>query len=180
MSAAPWDVYAPGEGVGHTSVWLCRPARLWRSPPPITDRIAPTFRPRASWSPPHYGPSTPPPERLAKVKSLPPRFDASRDSVQQHFAISADGTRIPYFLVAPKAMKLDGSTPTLMFGYGGFQVSLTPTYHAELGKLWLERGGAYVLANIRGGGEFGPPGMRRRAARTRQRAFDDFAAVAGT
>jgi prolyl oligopeptidase len=115
---------------------------------------------------------------VAKVKSLPPRFDASRDSVQQHFAISADGTRIPYFLVAPRAMKLDGSTPTLMFGYGGFQVSLTPTYHAELGKLWLERGGAYVLANIRGGGEFGPAWHEAARRENRQRAFDDFAAVA--
>jgi prolyl oligopeptidase len=113
-----------------------------------------------------------------KVKSLAPRFDASGDEVEQHFAVSADGTRIPYFLVRPKAMTLDGSTPTLMFGYGGFQVSLTPTYHPELGKLWLERGGAYVLANIRGGGEFGPAWHEAARRENRQRAFDDFAAVA--
>jgi len=115
---------------------------------------------------------------LARIKSLAPRFDASRDTVEQHFAISTDGTRIPYFLVRPKAMKLDGSTPTLMFGYGGFQVSETPTYHPELGKLWLERGGAYVLANIRGGGEFGPAWHESARRENRQRAFDDFAAVA--
>jgi prolyl oligopeptidase len=115
---------------------------------------------------------------VEKVKSLAPRFDASRDTVEQHFAVSTDGTRVPYFLVRPKAMKLDGSTPTLMFGYGGFQVSLTQTYHAELGKLWLERGGAYVLANIRGGGEFGPAWHEAARRENRQRAFDDFAAVA--
>jgi prolyl oligopeptidase len=115
---------------------------------------------------------------VAKVKNLAPRFDASRDVVEQHFVASADGTRVPYFLVRPKTMKYDGSTPTLMFGYGGFQVSLTPTYHPELGKLWLERGGAYVLANIRGGGEFGPAWHEAARREHRQRAFDDFAAVA--
>jgi prolyl oligopeptidase len=115
---------------------------------------------------------------IAKVKRLTPRFDASRDTLEQHFAVSADGTRVPYFLVRPKAMRLDGATPTLMFGYGGFQVSETPTYHPELGKLWLERGGAYVLANIRGGGEFGPAWHEAARRENRQRAFDDFAAVA--
>jgi prolyl oligopeptidase len=115
---------------------------------------------------------------VTKVKSLAPRFDASRDVTEQHFAVSTDGTRVPYFLVRPKAMKLDGSTPTLMFGYGGFQVSETPTYHPELGKLWFERGGAYVLANIRGGGEFGPAWHEAARRENRQRAFDDFAAVA--
>jgi prolyl oligopeptidase len=115
---------------------------------------------------------------VVKVKSLAPRFDASLDTVEQHFAISADGTRVPYFLVRPRTMKPDGSTPTLMFGYGGFQVSETPTYHPELGRLWLERGGAYVLANIRGGGEFGPAWHEAARRENRQRAFDDFAAVA--
>lgn len=115
---------------------------------------------------------------VTKIRSLAPRFDATRDVAEQHFAISSDGTRIPYFLVHPKGMKYDGSTPTLMFGYGGFQVSLTPTYHAELGKLWLERGGAYALANIRGGGEFGPAWHEAARRENRQRAFDDFAAVA--
>jgi prolyl oligopeptidase len=114
---------------------------------------------------------------VAKVKSLSPRFDASHDAVEQHFATSTDGTRIPYFLVHPKGMKYDGSTPTLMFGYGGFQLSETPTYKPELGKLWLERGGAYVLANIRGGGEFGPAWHEAALREHRQRAFDDFAAI---
>ena len=99
--------------------------------------------------------------------------------VEQHFATSTDGTKVPYFLVRPKGMKLDGSTPTVqMFGYGGFQLSETPAYKPELGKLWLERGGAYVLANIRGGGEFGPAWHEAALREHRQRAFDDFAAVA--
>lgn len=112
------------------------------------------------------------------VKHLSPRFDASADVVEQHFATSADGARVPYFLVRPRAMKADGSTPTVMFGYGGFQLSETPSYRPELGKLWLERGGAYVLANIRGGGEFGPTWHEAALREHRQRAFDDFAAIA--
>ncbi|HEY2177773.1 MAG TPA: prolyl oligopeptidase family serine peptidase [Caulobacteraceae bacterium] len=115
---------------------------------------------------------------MRKVKALPPRFDASRDVTEQHFATSKDGTRVPYWLVRPRAMKFDGSTPTQMFGYGGFLVSETPTYRPELGKLWLERGGAYVLANIRGGGEYGPAWHEAALREHRQRAFDDFAAVA--
>jgi prolyl oligopeptidase len=113
-----------------------------------------------------------------RVKSLTPRFDASGDVTEQRFVTSIDGTRIPYWLVRPRAMKFDGSTPTQMFGYGGFQVSETPTYRPELGKLWLERGGAYVLADIRGGGEYGPAWHDAALREHRQRAFDDFAAVA--
>jgi prolyl oligopeptidase len=116
--------------------------------------------------------------QVAKVKALPARFDASRDVTEQKFAVSKDGTRIPYFLVRPKGMKLDGSTPVQMFGYGGFQLSETPIYRPEMGKLWLERGGAYVVANIRGGGEFGPRWHEAAIREHRQRAFDDFAAVA--
>jgi len=112
------------------------------------------------------------------IKTLPARFDASKDVVEQHFATSADGTRIHYFLVRPKAMRFDGSTPVQMFGYGGFQISETPAYRPEMGKLWLERGGAYVLTNIRGGGEFGPAWHESAQREHRQRAFDDFAAVA--
>jgi prolyl oligopeptidase len=115
---------------------------------------------------------------MRQVKTLPPRFDASKDVTEQRFAVSTDGTRVPYWLVRPKAMKFDGSTPTQMFGYGGFQVSETPIYRPELGKLWLERGGAYVLADIRGGGEFGPAWHEAALREHRQRAFDDFAAVA--
>lgn len=114
----------------------------------------------------------------AVVKSSPARFDASTHVVEQFEAVSKDGTKIPYFVTRPKAAKMDGSTPTLMFGYGGFQVSYPPAYKPELGKLWLERGGAYVVANIRGGGEFGPEWHQAALKQNRQRAFDDFAAVA--
>jgi prolyl oligopeptidase len=115
---------------------------------------------------------------VTPVKRLGARFDGSRDVVEQHFAISTDGTRIPYFLVRPRTMRFDGSTPTVMFGYGGFQISETPSYRPEVGKLWLERGGAYVLANIRGGGEYGPAWHEAALRENRQRAFDDFAAIA--
>jgi prolyl oligopeptidase len=115
---------------------------------------------------------------LDVVKRLPARFDASKDVVEQLWATSADGTRVPYFLVRPKSMKPDGSTPVQMFGYGGFELSYPPSYRPEIGKLWLERGGAYVLANIRGGGEFGPAWHEAALKQNRQRAFDDFAAVA--
>ncbi|HXA40102.1 MAG TPA: prolyl oligopeptidase family serine peptidase [Phenylobacterium sp.] len=114
----------------------------------------------------------------AKVKQLPPQFDASKDVVDQHWAVSTDGTRIPYFVVRPKGMKLDGSTPTQMFGYGGFELSEPPAYIPQMGKLWLERGGAYVIANIRGGGEFGPAWHEAVLREKRQLAFDDFASVA--
>lgn len=113
------------------------------------------------------------------VKKAPERFDASKDVVEQFEATSKDGTKIPYFVVHPKDKALDGSTPTMMFGYGGFQVSYPPVYKPELGKLWLEHGGAYLIANIRGGGEFGPAWHQSALKGNRQRAFDDFAAVAG-
>ena len=112
------------------------------------------------------------------VKTLPARFDASRDVVEQFEATSRDGTRVPYFVVRPKAMALDGSNPTLLYAYGGFQVSELPVYSANIGKLWLERGGVYVLANIRGGGEFGPAWHEAGLKTHRQRIYDDFAAVA--
>ncbi len=111
------------------------------------------------------------------VKALPARFNASTHIVEQNWATSRDGTKIPYFLVRPKKMKADGSTPTLLYGYGGFLVSKPPVYLPEMGKLWLEHGGAYVIANIRGGGEFGPAWHQSALRENRQRAFDDFAAV---
>ncbi len=115
---------------------------------------------------------------LEKVKALPPRFDASRDVVEQFEATSGDGTKIPYFVVRPKDMKLDGTTPTILTAYGGFLVPMTPYYAAATGKLWLERGGALVLANISGGGEFGPAWHEAGLKTHRQRVFDDFTAVA--
>jgi prolyl oligopeptidase len=115
---------------------------------------------------------------LEQVKALAPKFDASRDVVEQREATSTDGTKIPYFVVHRKDIKYDGSTPTLMTAYGGFQVSETPYYSGATGKLWLERGGAFVLANIRGGGEFGPAWHEAGIATKRQIIYDDFAAVA--
>lgn len=115
---------------------------------------------------------------VAAVKSLPARFDASKHVVQQFEATSTDGTKVPYFIVHRKDMPLDGSTPTLLNAYGGFQVSETPFYSGTLGKQWFERGGAYVLANIRGGGEFGPAWHEAALKTKRQVAYDDFAAVA--
>ncbi|HZI16300.1 MAG TPA: prolyl oligopeptidase family serine peptidase [Myxococcus sp.] len=114
---------------------------------------------------------------VKKVKSLPARFNASTHQVEQLWTVSKDGTRIPYFLVRPKGRKADGTTPTVVYGYGGFQVSKPPVYLPEVGKLWLERGGAYVVANIRGGGEFGPRWHQAALREHRQRSFDDFAAV---
>lgn len=116
--------------------------------------------------------------KAQKVKALPARFDASKDRVDQYWATSSDGTKIPYFVVRPKSAKLDGPLPTLMYGYGGFEVAKPPYYMPEMGKIWLERGGAYVIANIRGGGEFGPAWHQAVLREKRQLAFDDFAAVA--
>jgi prolyl oligopeptidase len=115
---------------------------------------------------------------LTTLKTGPALFDASTHVVEQFEATSADGTKIPYFLVRPKDAPMDGSTPTILFGYGGFQVSFPPAYKPEMGKLWLENGGAFVQANIRGGGEFGPAWHQAALRENRQRAFDDFAAVA--
>ncbi len=113
-----------------------------------------------------------------KLKSLPAKFDAANLVVEQRAAISSDGVKIPYFLVHRRDLPRDGSTPTLMTAYGGFQVSNTPYYSGAVGKLWLERGGAFVLANIRGGGEFGPTWHEAGLGTKRQIVYDDFAAVA--
>src|SRR6202521_4488611 len=114
---------------------------------------------------------------LSTVKTLPAKFDASQDVVQQFEATSKDGTKIPYFIVHRSGMTPDGSTPTILNAYGGFLDARTPKYSAALGKLWLERGGAFVLANIRGGGEFGPAWHEAGLKTHRQRIYDDFAAV---
>ncbi|WP_442957867.1 prolyl oligopeptidase family serine peptidase [Phenylobacterium sp.] len=111
------------------------------------------------------------------LRTLPARFDASNHLVEQHWATSKDGTKVPYFVVRPKDMKPDGSAPTLLYAYGGFQVSQTPGYAASVGKLWLERGGVYVIANIRGGGEFGPRWHEAGLKLNRMRVYDDFFAV---
>jgi prolyl oligopeptidase len=114
---------------------------------------------------------------LTLEKTEPARFDASTDTVEQLEATSKDGTKVPYFIVHRKDLKYDGSNPTLLNAYGGFEVSETPSYSANIGKLWLEHGGVYVLANIRGGGEFGPAWHEAGLKTHRQRIYDDFAAV---
>ncbi len=112
------------------------------------------------------------------VKELPAKFDATGMTVEQFEARSVDGTMIPYFVVHKAEMPLDGSNPTLLYGYGGYQVSLLPGYSPTVGKLWLERGGVYVVANTRGGGEFGPRWHQAALQQNRQRAHEDFQAVA--
>lgn len=114
----------------------------------------------------------------ALLKSSPSFFNVEGLAVRQHEAVSQDGTRIPYFEVARRALTLDGSNPTLLYGYGGFEVSLLPGYQALLGAGWLERGGVYVVANIRGGGEFGPRWHQAALKAHRHRAYEDFIAVA--
>ena len=119
------------------------------------------------------------------LKSQAASFDASRFKVTQYWATSADGTRVPYFVVGGKHMRFDGENPVWMFSYGGFEESLTPSYsgsyedmHGAYGKLWLERGGVFVLANIRGGGEFGPAWHTAALKANHVKAFEDFEAVA--
>ena len=114
----------------------------------------------------------------AVLKTLPAKFDASNLQVEQFEATSTDGTEIPYFIVHKKGITLDGTTPTIMTAYGGFEVSMTPNYSAITGKLWLEKGGSFVLANIRGGGEFGPAWHDAGRKTKRQIVYDDFASVA--
>ena len=110
------------------------------------------------------------------LKESPSFFDASRHEVRQHFVNSKDGTRVPYFEVTPK--DADGPLPTLLYGYGGFEIALRPSYNPTVGRAWLERGGVYVVANIRGGGEYGPRWHQAALKANRPRAYEDFSAVA--
>ena len=112
------------------------------------------------------------------LKSQPARFDAAKAVVEQFDAVSKDGTRVPYFVLRPHDLAFDGNAPALLYGYGGFQVSMPPAYYGGIGKVWVEPGGVYVVANIRGGGEFGPEWHQAALKEHRQRAFDDFIAVA--
>ena len=113
-----------------------------------------------------------------RLKHLPAFFNADGLEISQHEAASKDGTRVPYFQVSRKGLRYDGNNPTLLYGYGGFEISMLPSYSAGVGAAWLERGGVYVLANIRGGGEFGPKWHEAARKQHRQRAYDDFIAVA--
>ncbi|WP_262847673.1 prolyl oligopeptidase family serine peptidase [Mumia quercus] len=112
------------------------------------------------------------------LKSMPSFFDPEGLVVEQHFATSSDGTRVPYFVVRPEDLAFDGTAPTLLYGYGGFEISLTPAYSGGLGRAWLAHGGVYVVANIRGGGEYGPTWHQAALRDRRHRAYEDFAAVA--
>ncbi len=114
----------------------------------------------------------------AEVRDEPAWFDKTGMETAQYEAVSADGERIPYFVVTPVDFESDGENPTLLSAYGGFEVSRTPFYSGVTGSAWLERGGVYVLANIRGGGEFGPQWHQAALKEKRQRAFDDLIAVA--
>jgi prolyl oligopeptidase len=111
------------------------------------------------------------------VRSLPAQFDATGVVTEQHFATSQDGTKVPYFVIRQAGALLDGTHPTLLTAYGGFQISRTPGYLGSTGKGWVEDGGVYVLANIRGGGEYGPAWWKAALKEHRQRAYDDFIAV---
>jgi len=113
-----------------------------------------------------------------KVKSMPALFDAKGLSVKQYEATAKDGTRIPYFVVMRADAKLDGSTPAILYGYGGFEISLTPAYSGKIGVGWLEWGGAWIVANLRGGGEFGPEWHSTALREGRQKTHTDFIAVA--
>ena len=120
-------------------------------------------------------PTAPPLERL---KARPALFDATGMRTEQRFATSPDGTRVPYFIVWPRGAQAGGRNPTLLYGYGGFEISLNPWYLADHGRAWFERGGVLVVANIRGGGEFGPAWHQAALREHKQRSYDDFIAVA--
>jgi len=113
----------------------------------------------------------------AQLRALPDRFDASKFVTEQFWATSKDGTKVPYFVVHKKDLTLDGTNPTLLNAYGGFLVSQSPSYSGTIGKLWLEKGGVFVVANIRGGGEFGPRWHNAGLKLDRMRVYDDFFAV---
>ncbi len=117
-------------------------------------------------------------DQVEVLKGVPPRFDADGLVVEQLMATSPDGTAIPHFVVRRADVDFNGSTPTLLYGYGGFQVPLNPSYSGTIGRNWLEQGGAFVMANIRGGGEFGPAWHQAGLKTERQRIYDDFIAVA--
>lgn len=117
-------------------------------------------------------------QKASQLRQAPSWFDEARFDVQQYKAKSADGTQVPYFVVKAKDVELNGKNPTLLYGYGGFEVSMRPSYSAVLGRNWLEQGGVYVLGNIRGGGEYGPAWHQAALQKNRMRAYEDFFAIA--
>ena len=160
------DGDSKGEGILKVSVSAVDPDHsnaYWMT---ASDYLTPTTL--------YYGELGNEPEQL---KQLAPLYDASGLVATQHFATSKDGTKVPYFMVAPQNAKMDGTNPTLLYGYGGFEVSLTPSYNASVGRAWTSQGGVYVVANIRGGGEYGPRWHQAALKQNRLRAYEDFAAV---
>jgi prolyl oligopeptidase len=136
----------------------------------VTDFLTPTTLALGSVAP---GASAP-----QQLKALPAFFDTAGLEITQHFATSDDGTKIPYFQVSKAGLKPNGKNPTILYGYGGFKASMTPFYSAAVGAAWLEKGGVYVLANIRGGGEYGPAWHEAARKQNRNKAYQDFASVA--
>ncbi len=116
-------------------------------------------------------------DKRTKVKQSPAHFDAASVVMRQYEAVSADGTKVPYFVIGRESVMEAGNAPTIQYGYGGFEIPVTPGYSGTIGKLWYEKGGLYVIANIRGGGEFGPRWHQAALKENRQRAYDDFFAV---
>ncbi|MGZ5179445.1 MAG: prolyl oligopeptidase family serine peptidase [Ramlibacter sp.] len=117
-------------------------------------------------------------DRPQALKQRPALFDSTGMRAEQLFATSRDGTRVPYFVIWPRGARADGDNPTLLYGYGGFQVSMLPSYQAVRGNLWVGRGGVLAIANLRGGGEFGPQWHQAAIREHKQRSYDDFIAVA--
>lgn len=115
---------------------------------------------------------------LEALKARAAFFDSTGMRAEQRFATSKDGTRVPYFVVWPRGARADGDNPTLLYGYGGFEVSMQPWYSGNFGTAWYARGGVLVIANIRGGGEYGPAWHQAALKGNRQSAYDDFIAVA--
>jgi prolyl oligopeptidase len=178
--------------VANTAVVWTRTRGGWRQAPFEAGRGLRSFRPTAvkpgdaddlwllasDFTQPMALSHVRPGQKPQRLKELPAFFDATGLEVTQHFATSRDGTRVPYFQVGRAGLPLDGSTPTLLYGYGGFEVSLEAAYLPHVGAAWLEQGGVFVQANIRGGGEYGPGWHQAALKEKRQNAYDDFIAIA--
>lgn len=116
--------------------------------------------------------------KLKEFRSRKARFDADPYTVEQSFATSKDGTKVPYFIIKRKDLKLNGNNPVLLYGYGGFQISMKPYYSSFTGRFWLDKGGVYVMANIRGGGEYGPSWHQSAIKLNKHKSYEDFIAIA--
>ena len=114
---------------------------------------------------------------MTEYQTLKEKFDASTYITEQLFASSKDGTKIPYFVVRKKDIKFDGNNPVLLNAYGGFQISRKPYYSSFTGRFWLDQGGVFVLANIRGGGEYGPQWHQSAIKLNKHKSYEDFIAV---